>query len=322
VTQQPVLRIGTRGSQLARTQAESVARALTRQGQHVELEIVETGGDRRADEPFSAIGSGAFVMELERALVERRVDVAVHSYKDLPSGGEPALTVAAVPAREDAADVLLLRPEAHDPSAGLLHVKEGSVIGTSSTRREALVHRLRPDLRVEPLRGNVPTRVSRLERGDFDAVILASAGLIRLDRAARRDGEPRVARDGLVERRLDPEEFVPAPSQGALAVQVLADRHDVVRVVAAIDEHATREPVSAERALLEIVEGDCRIPFGAFCRRVVAPTSTLGQVQSCLEMHAFIVRDGEFRSAWARAADPLRLARRIAEQLCIEAGDA
>ncbi len=310
-----VLRIGTRGSLLARVQAESVARALIRQGQSVELVEIETAGDRRRDEPFSAIGAGAFVGEIEKALLDGRTDLAVHSYKDLPSRNEAELTVAAVPAREDPADVLLLRAGAFDPDAGLLPARGGSRIGTSSARRGALVQRLRPDLVVEPIRGNVPTRLARLEAGELEGLLLAAAGLRRLDRAARREGAASVVGEGLVEHRLDPERFVPAPSQGALAVQVRAERHDVVRVVAALDDHATRVPVSAERALLRIVEGNCDVPFGAFYRRVVEPTSSLGGVRKSLEMHAFIVHDQEFKAARARGADPRALAQRTARLL-------
>jgi hydroxymethylbilane synthase len=258
------IRIGTRGSALALAQAGEVARRLGAAGHETETVVIHTEGDRVADRPFAEVGAfGVFVREIEAALLEGRVDVAVHSYKDLPSQRPAELVVAAAPERVDVADVLLARREATAPG-GVIPLREGATVGTSSARRQAQLRHLRPDLAHAPLRGNVPTRIRSLAEGRFDAIVLAAAGLLRLQRNAP-GGAPLVP-DGIVTTRLDPAVFVPAPGQGALAVQVRRDDDAVRRAVEPLDDPATARALAAERAALARAEAGCVVPFGAWCR--------------------------------------------------------
>ena len=259
------LRIGTRGSALARAQASDVARRLEAAGHTTEVVVIATLGDRANDRTFSEIGVfGVFVREIEAALIAGHLDVAVHSYKDLPSESPEALVIAAVSERLDAADVLLIRTGALAPEAGALPVRRGARIGTSAARRTAWLRALRPDLGIGLLRGNVPTRVRALVDGRFDAIVLAAAGLDRLERAT--GGDRLVLPPGVARVRLDPEFFVPAPSQGAIAVQVRRSATAVHLAVAGIDDPSTAGVLRAERAALRLAEGGCTLPFGAWCR--------------------------------------------------------
>ncbi|MEM9556068.1 MAG: hydroxymethylbilane synthase [Acidobacteriota bacterium] len=258
------LRLGSRTSRLAVRQSQQVAQRLEDAGSTVEIVEISTRGDEKRDLAFAQIGApGVFVRELERALEAGVVDLVVHSYKDLPSISPDGLEVAAVPPRVDAADCLLVLPEAIDPQRGadeLLPLRVGAVVGTASARRRALLHDLRADLQIAHLRGNVPTRIEKLRRRDYHAVVLAAAGLERLGESA----------EGLLVRRLDPAVFVPAPSQGALAVQVRAPSNDrdrsIRQRVAALEDAATRRVIEAERHLQALVEGGCQTAFGAWCR--------------------------------------------------------
>jgi hydroxymethylbilane synthase len=249
------LRVGTRGSALARTQTDLAIQILTEaaRGRGLELraEVVEirTAGDESQASSFEAIGpKGVFARELQRALVDGRIDVAVHSLKDLESAEPDGLVIAAVPPREDPRDVLVSRD-----GKTLAELDPGSVVGTSSSRRRALLRLSRPDLDVAPLRGNVDTRLRKIAGGEVDAGILAGAGLLRL----RRDAE--------ATEWLDPSSFVPAPGQGALAIEVLASRADLAFVSAA-DDPATRICVETERAFMRRVESGCDAPLGAWAR--------------------------------------------------------
>ena len=258
------LRLGTRGSDLARTQSEGVAARLRAAGHDVELVVIRTEGDRSQAPSFGSIGAqGVFVREIEQALLAREVDLAVHSFKDLPTTSPAGLAIAAVPPREDPADVLIVGPDAYDASGTEgLPVAAGARIGTSSMRRTVWLEQLRSDLRVEPLRGNVPTRIDKLKAGQYDAIVLAAAGLARLS-----------APGGMLEHvlgdlhvvRLEPRRFVPAPAQGALAVQCRADDADVVAAIAPLDDPLTRAAVSIEREALRRAEGGCNTAFGAHC---------------------------------------------------------
>ena len=294
------LKIGTRGSRLALAQARMVARMLAERGRASEIVVIKTAGDRDRDRAFAQVGApGVFVREIEQALLDGAVDLAVHSYKDLPSKSPDALAVVAVPERADAADRLLVRAAASDPSLDPLPLAKGARVGSASARRRALLARLRPDVTVELLRGNLPTRVRRVAEGYFDATLLAAAGLDRLDRAAADAPEERLDRSALVETRLDPELFVPAPSQGAVAVQARVADAATVEAAAAIDDPAAHRAVRAERALLAAVEGGCQVPFGAHCRALDGGRLT---------MTAFLERDGCWRDAAGEADDPEELA--------------
>jgi hydroxymethylbilane synthase len=257
------LRLGTRGSELARTQSGTIAAALERLGFAVELTIIKTSGDQNTTSAFASIGpQGVFVREIEQALVERRVELAVHSFKDLPTKSPAELTIGAVPARVDPADLLLVRRDAIAGSADdWLPLKPGARVGTASARRRVWLQHFRSDLVVEPLRGNVPTRVRRLEEGRFDAILLAAAGVERL-RAEQRLGSELA---DVVVIRLDPQRFVPAPAQGALAVQCRRDDVRVLAALAKLDDAPSRIAVTAERDTLARAEGGCDIAFGAYC---------------------------------------------------------
>jgi hydroxymethylbilane synthase len=247
VTAQATLRIGTRGSRLALAQARLVQRALARNG-GAELVEVRTHGDaiseRHARGGFEAT-DGQFTAELEKALGRCEVDLAVHSYKDLPTQPAAGLLVAAVPSRGDARDCLLSRE-----GGGLDGLPHGARVGTSSVRRARQLLHERPDLRVEPMRGNVETRIARMRSGEYDGVLLACAGLDRL-------GIP--VPD---EARLPFELMLPAPAQAALAIQARTDRPDLVELLAPLEDGNARLAVEAERALLRSIGGGCLAPLG------------------------------------------------------------
>ncbi len=241
------VRVGTRGSDLALRQTGWVCDRLREAHPSLAVEqvIIKTHGDRVPDQPFGpAWPEGAFVTALEQALLERRIDVAVHSYKDLPTAPTDGLAIAAIPLREAPHDVLLTRG-----ARRLEDLPAGARIGTNSPRRAAQIKRL-CKVEIVPIRGNVPTRIAKLEREGLDGVILAAAGLNRLgiDHPHRID--------------LPLERFLPAPAQGALAVQARAGS-EVAGLVAAIDDPTTRRTVTAERALLREINAGCHAPVGA-----------------------------------------------------------
>jgi hydroxymethylbilane synthase len=240
------LRIGTRASLLATTQSRQVADLVReRLGREVELVEVTTEGDRNGGSLASLGGTGVFVTALREALVEGRVDIAVHSLKDLPTAPAPGIALPAVPPREDPRDVVVARD---DLTLGELPV--GSRVGTGSPRRAAQLHALGLGLEVVDIRGNVDTRLAKVTSGEYDAVVLARAGLARIGRLDE------------VTEVLDPLQMLPAPGQGALAVECRAD-DDLVVAIAALDDPATRAAVTAERAVLATLEGGCSAPIGA-----------------------------------------------------------
>jgi hydroxymethylbilane synthase len=247
--------IGSRGSDLALAQSRWVAARLAEAGAESRIEIIRTQGDRVQDLSFDKLeGKGFFTKEIEEALLASRIDVAVHSFKDLPTASPPGLRVAAMPEREDPRDCLLVRRERHAPGAAELPLAEGATVGTGAVRRQAQLRFLRPDLQVSDLRGNVPTRVGRLREGRFDAVLLARAGLLRLG----------LDLEDLVVLPLEPERFVPAPAQGALGLQVREGDEATGRLVEPLADPATVRCVSVERDLLARLEGGCQLPLGAY----------------------------------------------------------
>jgi len=230
--------IGSRGSKLALWQSEWVKARLEETGARVRIEIIKTSGDVMRDAPLATIGGqGAFTKELEVALLDGRIDVAVHSLKDLPTVNPVGLSITATPEREDARDALVLRADADARGASIESLPAGAVVGTSSLRRIAQLKHLRPDVRVKDLRGNVDTRLRKLEEGDYDAVVLAAAGLKRLGRA-----------DGAAP--LPVETLTPASGQGCLALEA---RRDDARAASAAEAVTDREALvclTAERALV------------------------------------------------------------------------
>jgi hydroxymethylbilane synthase len=249
------IRIATRGSALALWQARWVRSRLEAAGFACELVIVETQGDRE-HAPFSQMrGQGFFTKAVQDVLLEGRADVAVHSLKDLPSAITPGLTMAAIPEREDARDVLLARHAAVDTSRPL-SLKAGAVLGTSAVRRRAQAQSLDATLEVRELRGNVPTRVEKLRRGDYDAILLAAAGLNRLA----------LDLSDLYVRTLEPHIFVPAPGQGALALECRDDDMATFDALQKLESKLARVTVSTERGLMARLQGGCQLALGASAR--------------------------------------------------------
>lgn len=241
-------RIGTRTSTLAMAQAEWVAARLDALGVSVALVGIETAGDRVHDRRLDQMGErGVFTSALEAALADGAVDAAVHSLKDLPTRLPPELVVAGIPEREDARDVAVTRDGTH-----LAALPAGSRVGTSSVRRAALLRHAHPHLVVVPVRGNLDTRLHKLDQGECDALVLAAAGLIRLGRAER------------ITEYLDPVWMVPAPAQGALAIEVRAGDADAVRLAGTMDHEASRAAAMAERRILDALGGNCQLPVGVW----------------------------------------------------------
>ena len=242
-TAQRTLRVGTRASLLARTQTDLVVAALDRP---VEIVPIVTAGDRSSAAMTQICGTGVFVSALRDALLDGRIDVAVHSYKDLPTAAQPGIVIAAVPTRVDPRDALVARD-----GLTLGGLPAGSRIGTGSARRAAQVRALGLGLEVVGLRGNVDTRLGKVESGELDAVVLAAAGLRRLGRAEA------------ITELLDPIQMLPAPAQGALALECRADDVEAIAALAVLDDADTRAAVAAERSLLIALEAGCSSPVGA-----------------------------------------------------------
>ena len=290
------LRLGTRRSTLALTQSTTVAEAVRRHGREVELVEVVTEGDRSSEALATLGGTGVFVTELRRQLLAGSIDFAVHSLKDLPTQPAEGLVVIALPQREDPRDALVSRE-----GVTLAELPSGSRVGTGSPRRTAQLRALGLGLEVEAIRGNVDTRLRKVSDGELDAVVVAAAGLARLGRL---DAASEI---------LDPGQMLPAPGQGALAVECRADDDTLRTILALLDDPATRASTSAERALLARLEAGCTAPVGAladvavgddgdeiYLRAVVASTDGSAAVR--------LSATGPFQ-------DPEGLGRRLAEDL-------
>ena len=293
------LKLGTRGSELALWQAEWVKLALGRKGITAELEIIKTQGDADVDRPLHLLeGKGFFTKEIEQALIDCRIDVAVHSLKDLPTSLPDGLTLGAVPVRADPADVLVSKEPGVTSLAAL---RPGVRIGTSSLRRTAQIRYLRADLEIVPLRGNVPTRVRKVQEGrdGLAAALLAGAGLERLGLG------------GAVAARLDALEVMPAPGQGALGLEVRADDHKAKKALAGLEDAPSARAVTAERSLLAALEGGCQAPVAAYCenREQGAASRLFGRVTA---------QDGSVQitaSADMDERDPAAAGARVADLL-------
>ncbi|MEO8497699.1 MAG: hydroxymethylbilane synthase [Planctomycetota bacterium] len=243
------IRLGTRASALARWQAEWVAARLTELGATVELVFIKTGGDGTTT-PITESGSqGLFTKEIQRALLDGRVDLAVHSLKDLPTERIDGLDLAAVPPRESPNDAFI-----SNQAASVAQLPSGARVGTGSRRRQSQLLHARPDLTVHDIRGNVETRLQKLDAGDYDAIILAEAGLNRLGLAGR------------ITQLLPPTMMLPAVGQGALGLETRTDDQVTIAVVKQLDDAATHACVVAERALLAALRGGCLAPVGAWGR--------------------------------------------------------
>ncbi len=296
------VRIGTRGSDLALWQARRIADLLRSEfGLDVELVVVKTKGDRIQNVSFHKMeGKGFFTKELQDALLRGRVDLVVHSLKDLPVDHPEGLMLAAIPERTDPADVLLARGGLLAPSASSpLGLPPGSVLGTSSLRRAAQALALDPELSIKPLRGNVPTRVGKLREGPYDAIMLAAAGIDRLD----------LDLDGVDRLDLAPEVVLPAPGQGALAIECRADDDLADRLDALTDQDSAR-CVIAERSLLKRLGGGCHLPLGCLATQedgAVRLQAALGEIDAA-------ITKARLSRVAAVAPDP-----EVASQACFEA---
>jgi hydroxymethylbilane synthase len=248
------LRIGSRGSQLALWQAHHIAGLLRAQGHEVEIEIIKTTGDRLQERTFAQVGAetgtkGMFTKEIEEALAEGRVDLAVHSLKDLPTELPEPFMLAATPPRVDPRDVFVSLKY-----GSLAELPLGARVGTSSQRRRAQLKALRPDIVAEEFRGNVDTRLRKLGEGQVDAILLAAAGLDRLEKTE------------WVRERLEPKDFCPAAGQGSLGIETRKDDAATIAAVGFLDDAATRYAVTAERSALAELGGGCQVPIGIHCR--------------------------------------------------------
>jgi hydroxymethylbilane synthase len=300
------LRIGSRGSQLALWQANHIASLLRGDGYDVDIEIIKTTGDRLQEVFFSEVGSkGMFTKEIEEALADRRIDLAVHSLKDLPTELPEPFALAATPARVDPRDVFVSVNYAH-----LSELPQGARVGTSSLRRRAQLKAIRPDLVPQEFRGNVDTRLRKLAEGQVEAVLLAAAGLDRLGKT------------DWVRQRLTPQEFCPAAGQGALGIETRRNDAVTIGAVSFLDHPDTRFAVTAERASLAALGGGCQVPIGIYCRPSFAAGAEqngwfeiFGVVASpatgvVVRAHHRLLREG---------ADPVALGQMVA-RLLIESG--
>ena len=292
------LRIATRGSKLALVQANLTADRLRQAhpGLEVELVTIVTAGDRDQSTPLpEGEGAGWFTSAIQQALLRDEADIAVHSYKDLPTKRPEGLVIAAVPLREDPRDVLVSRNHAN-----LRALPKGATVGTSSPRRTAQLLEIRPDLDVRPIRGNVDTRIAKVESGEYDATVLALAGLRRLGLESRADDI------------FGFEQMLPAPAQGALAIECRTDDSATRKLLAAIDDPPLRQVVTAERTFLATIDGGCAFPAAAYAEHF----------GSTLKLNALVAADGRIvRSKMAGPAETAGgLGKQLAEELMALAG--
>ena len=301
-----VLRLGTRKSPMAIAQSEQVARMITdRTGRAVELVGITSFGDVTQGELASIGGTGVFVSALRTSLLHGDVDLAVHSLKDLPAAPAPGLLLAAVPPRDDPRDVLAARG-----GGKLADLPAGAKIGTGSPRRAAQLRALRPDLQPVPVRGNAGTRLGRIASGEVDAVLLAYAGLARLGRL------------DAVTQVFEPDEMLPAPGQGALAVECRADDTDLAALLALLDDPVSHLATDAERGVLAALQAGCSAPIGAYAAPAAAPAGSAGsagQGLPQLRLSAVVVSaDGTVAvrtCATGPAAEAARLGQQVAAEL-------
>ena len=285
------LRVGSRGSQLALWQANHISALLREQGHEVELEIIKTTGDKITDVALAQVGTkGMFTKEIEEALAEGRVDLAVHSLKDLPTELPPGFELVAITTRVNPRDVFL--SVKYDSIAAL---PKGARVGTSSLRRQAQLKVARPDLVIHALRGNVDTRVRKLEAGEYDAIILAAAGLTRLGKTQQ------------VKEVLSEDFMCPAAGQGALGIEIRAGDDAMRKHLAFLDDAAARATTTCERALLSKLGGGCQVPIGAFAE----------SRDGVLQLTAIVARaDGSVILRETQSgADPIALGELVGETL-------
>ena len=291
------LTIGTRGSRLAVAQSQWVGEQIERRcpGVTIKLKTVTTKGDKITDVPLHLIGGkGLFTETIENALLNGEIDLAVHSYKDLPSELDPRLSLACVPERQDPRDVMVFR----DGIQSLEELPEGALVGCGSLRRICQLRRLRPDLKLCPIRGNIDTRLKKIEEEGLDGIVLAAAGLNRL---------------GLQDRigwRFGTKEMIPACAQGALGLEIRADRMDLKELLGALSEKTAELQIRAERSYLAAVGGGCHLPVGAYCSidgGALELTGLLGDEDGfCFAVHTVSGTDCEAERLGSRLAEEIK----------------
>jgi hydroxymethylbilane synthase len=301
------LRIGSRGSQLALWQANHIAALLRGQEHSVEIEIIKTTGDRLQEVTFAQVGSkGMFTKEIEEALAEGRIDLAVHSLKDLPTELQEPFALAATPPRVDPRDAFV-----SVKYGSLAELPQGARVGTSSQRRRAQLKALRPDLEAVEFRGNVDTRLRKLAEGQVDAILLAAAGLDRLGKT------------DWVRKRMEPKDFCPAAGQGALGIETRKDDAATLAAIAFLDDATTRFAVTAERAALAALGGGCQVPIGIYCRPAGPEPEwkTSGGAGPWTEIFGVVAAPETgtavrvFHRAPRKESDPAALGRLVAQKL-------
>ncbi|NBC08860.1 MAG: hydroxymethylbilane synthase [Bacteroidetes bacterium] len=252
------IRIGTRGSKLALWQANHTQEQLQQAGIESEIVIIKTQGDRIQHLSFDKMeGKGFFTKEIEDALLREEIDVAVHSMKDLPTNAPEGLSITAVSYRENPADWLVIRKE-REAAGQDLRLPKGAIVGTSSARRKSQILDFRPDVQIKDIRGNVPTRLGKLRDGQFDAILMAAAGVTRL-------GIDLEEEFTLI--KFNPKEFVPAPAQGVLAWQTRTEDKPTRRLLKNVHQKDTAEVTNIERKVLNMLDGGCQMPLGVYCER-------------------------------------------------------
>ena len=292
------IKLGSRGSQLALWQANFLKDQLEQFDLEVEIEIIKTQGDKIQDIGFDKMeGKGFFTKEIEEALLAGQIDMAVHSMKDMPTESHPDLAITATSDRVDPADWMLIHPDAYDETQ-ILKIKQGAKVGTSSSRRKAQMKSFRSDLHLTDLRGNVPTRINKLKSGDYDGILLAAAGLIRL--------ELDLSFFKLV--KFNPKEFVPAPAQGVLAYQCRKDDLDIRRILKQVHHPEVAAKTNIERKVLNLMSGSCLLPIGVYCEQ-----------DSMNHYHVWAVWaedwDQPMKHVQISQSSPVNLAEKVAQQL-------
>ena len=253
-----LIKIGTRGSDLALWQANFVKSKLQKLGCEVEIHIIKTQGDKIQHLSFDKLeGKGFFTKEIEDALLDKSIDLAVHSHKDLETNQPDGLEIVAVSDRENPSDMLLIKNNAYDPTKQLA-LKENATVGTSSARRKAILSAFRSDLKIRDLRGNVPTRIDKLREEDYDAIVLANAGVSRL----------KIDISEFQVEILKPQDFVPAPAQGVLGLQTRSEDEETKKYVSKINNPDVKSIVNIERSVLNKLDGGCQLPLGVYAEKI------------------------------------------------------
>ena len=253
-----LIKIGTRGSDLALWQANFVKSKLENLGCEVEIHIIKTQGDKIQHLSFDKLeGKGFFTKEIEDALIDQSIDLAVHSHKDLETNQPDGLEIVAVSDRENPSDLLLIKNNAYDPTKQLA-LKENAIVGTSSARRKAILNAFRSDLKIKDLRGNVPTRIDKLREKDYDAIVIANAGVSRLE----------IDLSEFQVEILKPQDFIPAPAQGVLGLQTRSKDKETKEYVSKLNNPAVQSIINIERGVLNKLNGGCQLPLGVYAEKI------------------------------------------------------